>query len=430
MHNRIISIPVAAGALLVASSVTYAQSFALDNESPFGFGAENPFGLPYPQSFVPSPSLAPISCLDSDLLCPNPAPGLPPMLNTHSPNGLYDDSLSGNAWEQLHTYSESDLMRFRFSVDRLSIGAPLTALREQSDLQQHPADIFVTTDWFRSPVFYIGRFYPAGGYAGQLVPLAHLPGAMGNGLLIDESLLDLQAGNAIVGPDTPATSMGPGTHDNVDQFDRQVMDTTGDFRNDVWEYFTLYPDEATAIGASPADIYDLAPLPAPLHWPRAPFATFDELGLEPGDSIDALLVIDRGTVGGPEFGGPGGQPYLDAALFSLAPGSPSLATYGLSAGDVFFTDFRDTFWLYTKAGEFGLVRMLGGAIGEGDNIDALEIRPPCPIDLDVSDDIGFSDILRIIGAWGDPGGAEDLDNSGVVDFGDVLVVTANWGPCA
>ena len=53
----------------------------------------------------------------------------------------------------------------------------------------------------------------------------------------------------------------------------------------------------------------------------------------------------------------------------------------------------------------------------------------CPADLDGSGAVDFGDILRILAAWGNTGGAEDLDESGVVDFGDLLIVLAAWGPC-
>ncbi|MCP3902970.1 MAG: hypothetical protein GY715_04975 [Planctomycetes bacterium] len=59
----------------------------------------------------------------------------------------------------------------------------------------------------------------------------------------------------------------------------------------------------------------------------------------------------------------------------------------------------------------------------------LGIPTPCP-DLDGSGDVGFGDILGIIGAWGPcPGCAQDLNGNGTVDFTDILVAISNWGPC-
>jgi len=60
---------------------------------------------------------------------------------------------------------------------------------------------------------------------------------------------------------------------------------------------------------------------------------------------------------------------------------------------------------------------------------AVRIAPACPADLDGSGNVGFADILAIVGAWGpcDPVCPEDLDGSG--DVGFVLAVVAAWGPC-
>jgi hypothetical protein len=56
--------------------------------------------------------------------------------------------------------------------------------------------------------------------------------------------------------------------------------------------------------------------------------------------------------------------------------------------------------------------------------------PTCTEDLDGSGDVGFGDILQVIGAWGPCAACpEDLDGSGDVGFGDILVLIAGWGPC-
>ncbi|MCP3904482.1 MAG: VCBS repeat-containing protein [Planctomycetes bacterium] len=56
---------------------------------------------------------------------------------------------------------------------------------------------------------------------------------------------------------------------------------------------------------------------------------------------------------------------------------------------------------------------------------------PCPSDLDGSGDVGFGDILQVIGAWGPcgPDCPQDLSGNGSVDFADILVVIGAWGPC-
>jgi CxxC motif-containing protein (DUF1111 family) len=54
----------------------------------------------------------------------------------------------------------------------------------------------------------------------------------------------------------------------------------------------------------------------------------------------------------------------------------------------------------------------------------------CSADLNGNADVGFDDILLIIGAWGCVGCPEDIDGSGVVDFGDILEAIAQFGPCS
>ncbi len=56
---------------------------------------------------------------------------------------------------------------------------------------------------------------------------------------------------------------------------------------------------------------------------------------------------------------------------------------------------------------------------------------PCPADLDGSGDVGFNDLLSVLGLWGPcPGCPEDLDGSGDVGFNDLLAILGDWGPCA
>jgi hypothetical protein len=57
---------------------------------------------------------------------------------------------------------------------------------------------------------------------------------------------------------------------------------------------------------------------------------------------------------------------------------------------------------------------------------------PCSGDLDGSGEVGFSDILQIIAAWGPCDGAPcpaDLDEDGEVGFADMLMLLGAWGPC-
>ncbi|MHC4218551.1 MAG: FG-GAP repeat domain-containing protein [Planctomycetota bacterium] len=54
----------------------------------------------------------------------------------------------------------------------------------------------------------------------------------------------------------------------------------------------------------------------------------------------------------------------------------------------------------------------------------------CPWDLDESGDVGVTDFLQLLAAWGtDPGGPPDFDGDGDVGVNDFLILLANWGPC-
>jgi len=63
--------------------------------------------------------------------------------------------------------------------------------------------------------------------------------------------------------------------------------------------------------------------------------------------------------------------------------------------------------------------------------DALCDVPACPEDIDGSGDVGFTDLLGVLSAWGPCAECpEDIDGSGDVGFTDLLAVLSAWGPCA
>ncbi len=76
----------------------------------------------------------------------------------------------------------------------------------------------------------------------------------------------------------------------------------------------------------------------------------------------------------------------------------------------------------------GAVAYVGDAYSGLQVIDVSSCQP-CPADLDDDGEVGFSDLLAVLVAWGNKGGPEDLDGSGFVDIGDLLAVLAAWGPC-
>jgi hypothetical protein len=429
MQSRLIPISAAIGALLAAPG-GYAQSFGLDDNPRFpmtgppgfGYGAENPFGVPfpnYPPGWAPSPTLGALPCIDAEILAPGPVLHLP------APFGTYMDALSD------HTPDLGAPIRLRFSVDRVTRGVAGTAVDAQAILDQQPGDIFMSTDYFRTP----GSFVPTPpgpiGYAGPLPAWQPGPNPMSNTLIYDESMFGLVCAGATVPPGIPAPRIVHGSHDNVDSFDRHILDLDGNQLPDGWIYFTIYPDGAAMSWTSAADIFDVAPNQAgtgPL-----PYATATSMGLDRyvPDSIDALVVYDFGAKGGPAWGGPGGEPGHDYALFSLAPGSGALMMYGLNAADVFLTDFQGNFYLYADATEIGLLPFPGGEpLEEVDNVDSLDaVFAPCPWDCGDNDGVvGINDFLALLAQWGNPGPC-DFDGDSVVGINDFLTILGSWGPC-
>lgn len=54
--------------------------------------------------------------------------------------------------------------------------------------------------------------------------------------------------------------------------------------------------------------------------------------------------------------------------------------------------------------------------------------PPCPSDLDGNGNVGFTDLVTLLAAWG-LGCPGDIDQDGVVDFDDLIILLSDWGPC-
>ena len=158
-----------------------------------------------------------------------------------------------------------------------------------------------------------------------------------------------------------------------------IVDFDGDQVPDAPVFFTLAPGSPTltTIGAGPDDV-----LASVGGAPPAIFAQGSDYGLQAGDVTDAVCLMKSGLpLATLRAGsGPAGPPVrgvqgFDYMLFSLAPGSPTLAAQNHDAGDVFVTDFSNNrpnlsgqpLAVYAEGSELGL---LGG-----DDLDALKCLP-------------------------------------------------------
>lgn len=325
--------------------------------APFA-SAEDEFGLGLPAAvagFVgPSPSLRIVGFYDSDVLVPGPVVSL-----TFPPQPFYMDAVSGD-----HSPMAACPMGLfvRFSVDRATGGRrPADASYQQALNNEQPGDIFRTD----RPYTHVGFFVPLPVpvvppffYGGNL-PTAGtgIAGGSFNQLMWDHwndfGLL----------PQPPCPPITPGSHDNVDAFHEWPASLT---TSPI--YFALHPASAIPLGFSPADIF-MSPAGG-LAFPVPVYATSGMMGLDTfgfaTDSIDGLAFWDNGIIGVLE-------PGIDYVAFSLAPGSATLrlAGLGLTAGDVFVTDFRGFFCTWLFAGDLG--------VGNGPNVGPAGGGGPLPV---------------------------------------------------
>ena len=238
------------------------QNFGLDDNpsAPFGPGApptppycsaEDEYGLNNPAFMAgligPSPSLATVPCLDSDVLQAGPSIALNPPRSM--PPLFYVDAFSVDHSGQ----PETEKVNMRFSVDRATIGIAGSAVLQQANLNQQPGDIYDTDIMFTHPGNFVGLNWvgPPLYYAGVL-PTA----GTGNSNLLNtnQSAFGLIPAN---GPATMAPAINPGTHDNIDSYNDYPLPVS----QMPMIYYALHPAEAAMRLASPADIFVSAPTP-------------------------------------------------------------------------------------------------------------------------------------------------------------------------
>ena len=54
---------------------------------------------------------------------------------------------------------------------------------------------------------------------------------------------------------------------------------------------------------------------------------------------------------------------------------------------------------------------------------------PCTGDTNGDGTVNVTDILAVVGAWGESGGSSDVNGDGIVDVSDLLAVVNAWGAC-
>jgi hypothetical protein len=342
----------------------------------------SPGGPPYSGPFSPSPG-AP---------APAPAPPGGPGIFGLVPSDNINSVSFGCDWGDT----------LFFSVSPASVGAPGTAAAFHSTLSPTAAslttgpvpsngggdpgdeaagDVYVGATSFLLPLF--------GGSPCPLGVTFVIPAPLGgNFLAVDEVYLGLQApavrhsiGSAAGGPGSPPEDDVDALEVGNARFVDAVTNSTGMPPPDgivdagSFVFFTLAPGSPSLAGPFTPD--DILVSSSPGFFSVMYADGVADIGLLAGDVVDGLVLRD--------FGGLSGSPngFLaagDMALFSLAPGSPSLAGSGanpnmpgpgpFSPADVFFTPFPGppaggAIALYAPAAFNGLLA--------ADDIDALDI---------------------------------------------------------
>lgn len=223
------------------------------------------------------------------------------------------------------------------SADRPSVGQAGTPFRGEAVNNQAASDLWRTNLTGGSPA--------AGMAGGGCVPFV-IPTP-------PHSLHRNQTAFNLIQTAAPGIAAGVPL-DNIDAVEMDVLDTDGNGIHDVDVYLSLDPASPNLL-TSGADIYF-----APAGAPFGPFSVPAQVGLMPGDDIDSLVIWDRGILGAPD-------PGVDFALFSLAPGSPTLVAFGLSPAMIFVTHFSGNFCPFVGPGQLGLVM--------ADNVDGLDVMP-------------------------------------------------------
>ena len=237
-----------------------------------------------------------------------------------------------------------------FSVGRSSLGiagGPLNPLdvNGQAILNQQAGDVFVTTNAAGTGVAPqgINMLYNNQSFYGEIPLISPLADNTGN------------------------------PQDNLDAVSFEEFDLDGDQLTDLPTFFSLAAGSPSLGGLSAADIL----ISTAGSGGFGVFATAASMGLSTDDDLDALVLRDLDQSGTVSLG--------DMALFSLAPGSPTLVGLGASSADVFLTTFNATSAVRYQAASLGLLLE--------DNVDALEVQIPEPASLVL---IGVGSVLALL----------------------------------
>jgi hypothetical protein len=170
-----------------------------------------------------------------------------------------------------------------------------------------------------------------------------------------------------------------------------------------------------AAGAVPPP-YSPADIISPALAFGAPWAPAGALGLVPADDIDALITQDIAPAAVY-------VPGVDSVVFSLAPGSPTLAAVGAMPSDLLMATPFGLPTIFIPGMAFGL--------GPMDNLDAIDVFPGQPGDFTGDERVNAADYIVWRNTFGTPvlppGSGADGNGDGFVTFADYALWRANFG---
>jgi len=113
--------------------------------------------------------------------------------------------------------------------------------------------------------------------------------------------------------------------------------------------------------------------------------------------------------------------------FTLNPGQSAVVTHEVT--------FNSTSWANRDNIRIAMFAQEPAAVAPAEVYQAGIMSwpfPPllqCPADFDGDENVGTTDLLQLLAAWGNAGGEEDINGDGVVNTADLLALLASWGPC-
>jgi hypothetical protein len=132
-----------------------------------------------------------------------------------------------------------------------------------------------------------------------------------------------------------------------------------------------------------------------------------------------------------EFSINGGQSWME--LETVGPGGSQVS------GNWYFVEFDlDTVSGFEPSNQFR-VRFVASDLGSGSvieaGVDGVGLsrsycdEASCTGDVNNDSNVDVTDLLEVVGAWGESGGPADVNGDGIVNVADILEVVGAWGPC-